>query len=257
MSDQECGNCGGTGYISVDRDGISAASRCPCYLDRMAASRVPKAGIPGKFARSTFDNFEIGGVANPVVGALRSKVRIAVKRFAVDFPSGAKKSLLLTGPPGAGKTHLAIAAFRTILEKGFDGVFFEYQQLLNLITASWNPASGVQERAAYGQALETPLLFLDDLGARRSSEWVEDTITSIITDRYNNERPLIATSNLRLDYGMSSGSTAGGSPRFEKTLAEVIGARSASRLAEMCVVVDFQGLPDYRQPEQGFSSQVR
>ena len=61
---------------------------------------------------------------------------------------------------------------------------------------------------------------------------------------------MIATTNLPLDQGTVSGSTSGGAPRFEKTLAEVIGPRSASRLAEMCLIVDFKGLPDYRRAEQ-------
>jgi DNA replication protein DnaC len=45
-------------------------------------------------------------------------------------------------------------------------------------------------------ALDAEILLLDDLGARRSSEWVEDTVAAIITHRCNVKKPLIATTNL-------------------------------------------------------------
>ena len=45
-------------------------------------------------------------------------------------------------------------------------------------------------------ALDAEVLLLDDLGAHRVTEWVEDTVTSIITYRCNNRKPLIATTNL-------------------------------------------------------------
>src|SRR6266540_4020892 len=52
------------------------------------------------------------------------------------------------------------------------------------------------DRAAYRAALDTEVLMLDDLGTHRVTEWVEDTVTAIITDRCNNRKPLIATTNL-------------------------------------------------------------
>ena len=45
-------------------------------------------------------------------------------------------------------------------------------------------------------ALDAEVLLLDDLGAHRVTDWVEDTVTSIITYRCNNRKPLIATTNL-------------------------------------------------------------
>ena len=50
------------------------------------------------------------------------------------------------------------------------------------------------DKEAYRTALETDVLVLDDLGAHRVTDWVEDTVTSIITARCNHRKPLIATS---------------------------------------------------------------
>ncbi len=62
----------------------------------------------------------------------------AVKRYADDFPLGQKPGLLLIGEPGTGKTHLAIAALRRIMQKGFEGVFTDFQTLLDRIRAGYD-----------------------------------------------------------------------------------------------------------------------
>ena len=100
------------------------------------------------------------------------------------------------GRPGTGKTHLAVAAFRAILAKGFEGLFFDYQNLLDRIRSSYDPTSQTSDKETYRVAMDKEVLLLDDLGAHRVTDWVEDTVTSIITARCNHRKPLIATTNL-------------------------------------------------------------
>ena len=186
---------------------------------------------------------------NPIGRQALSKVYIEVRRYAREYPLSEKPGLLLIGLPGVGKTHLAIAAFRTLMSRGFEGRFFDYQALLDSIQRGWDEQAGTADRAAYQQALDAEILLLDDLGARRSIEWVEDTITAIITSRYNDRKPLIATTNLSdsgVGYEAPGGQTASGYSRPGKTLSEVIGERSRSRLYEMCTVVRMPAVEDYR-----------
>src|SRR4029077_19175875 len=103
---------------------------------------------------------------------------------------------LLIGEPGSGKTHLAVAALKALLDRGHEGLFFDYKNLLDRIRSGYDSASGASDREAYRSALDADILLLDDLGAHRVTEWVEDTVTSIITDPCNNRKPLIATTNL-------------------------------------------------------------
>jgi len=80
-------------------------------------------------------------------------------------------------------------------------------------------------------------------------DWVEDVVTEIITFRYNHRKPLIATTNLSepaAGHQTSIGKTPGGVNRNGKTLSEVIGERSRSRLFEMCRVVNMPVVEDYR-----------
>ena len=135
------------------------------------------------------------------------------------------------GDPGTGKTHLAVAALRRIMEKGFEGLFFDYQNLLDRIRSGYDPSSNSSDKEAYRIAMDVDVLLLDDLGAHRVTDWVEDTVTSIITTRCNHRKPLIATTNLidtEAGYTVSDHRTK---------LEERIGPRARSRLFEMCKIV--------------------
>jgi DNA replication protein DnaC len=179
-------------------------------------------------------------------------VFLAVRSYVRDFPNPAKPGLLLMGDPGSGKTHLAVAAFRAILAKGFEGLFFDYQNLLDRIRSSYDPASQTSDKEAYRVAMDKEVLLLDDLGAHRVTDWVEDTVTSIITARCNHRKPLIATTNLiDPDAGyVTYEGTGSGKVDHRTTLAERVGPRARSRLFEMCRVIKMPSLGDYRVRKQ-------
>ena len=151
------------------------------------------------------------------------------------------------GDTGTGKTHLAVAALKAIIDKGHEGIFFDYQNLLDRIRSSYDKTSGSSDREAYRSAMDAEVLLLDDLGSHRVTEWVEDTVTSIVTYRCNHRKPLIATTNLSPDdTGSVAYTTPGGSDVHKKTLTEAIGERARSRLFEMCRVVRMPAVEDYR-----------
>ena len=110
-------------------------------------------------------------------------------------------------------------------------------------------SSGSSNREPYRSALDPEVLLLDDLGAHRVTDWVEDTVTSIITYRCNHKKPLIATTNLP-DPGAGDAvvrrSAISGQMDYRKTLADHIGERARSRLFEMCKVVKMPLVEDYR-----------
>jgi len=248
MSQGACEKCSGTGWVVHERDGMSGAERCECFGRRLAAERESHSGIPPNYVNASFESFQLP-TDNPISRQALSTVYIEVKRYAREYPLTDKPGLLLLGNPGTGKTHLAVAVMRTLLSRGFDAIFFDYQTLLERIQRGWDPASGTSDRDAYRQAMDAEILLLDDLGARRASEWVEDTVSAIVTHRCNNRKPLIATTNLpdsALGDSLVGKPEGPGAPRITKSLAEVVGERARSRLFEMCRVVNMPVVEDYR-----------
>lgn len=125
-------------------------------------------------------------------------------------------SLLLIGPTGTGKTHTAYAALR---------LYAEAVQMTAWSAASTaallgdlRPAAGRDTEKALAGYLDSPMLLLDDLGAAKPSEWVEEVLYRIIDARYNACLPSIFATNVS-------------SP---DELAARLGERAASRLTEMC-----------------------
>jgi len=232
----------------MDRGSLSVATPCDCRAQGRAARLEDRSQIPNLYRKASFDNFVVPGNENPTARRELTTVLLAVRQFVRDFPNEKRPGLLLIGETGCGKTHLSVAALREIISKGFEGLFINYQTLLNNIRAGYDAASNSANREVYQTVLDAEVLLLDDLGAHRTTDWVEDTINSIITYRCDNRRPLIATTNMPdPDAGSVTIQRSGlDKPEYRRTLAEQIGARARSRLFEMCTVVRMPLIEDYR-----------
>jgi DNA replication protein DnaC len=242
-----CKLCGGTGWKIVERGGLSGAERCVCAAATRARDLKEGSRIPPNYEQASLDNFQMPA-DNPIARQGLGTVLMQVRSFTRDFPTTTPPGLLLIGQPGSGKTHLAIGAMRVLLNKGHECLFFDYQNLLHRIRSGYDAASGVADREAYSAALDAEVLVLDDLGAHRVTDWVEDTVTSIITHRCNHKKPLIATTNLTDDERLIKSTSPSGVEHTirGRTLAEMIGTRARSRLHEMCRVVRMPAVEDYR-----------
>ena len=130
--------------------------------------------------------------------------------------------LLILRPTGTGKTHQAVGAIRTLAASGVTVGW--YADTAPGLFASLRPRDGVDGEAEYRKISTAQLLLLDDLVAAKASEWTEEILFRLVNDRYEAMLPGLYTSNV---------------PAAE--LRNALGARIASRLAEMCQQVALRG----------------
>lgn len=224
-----CAICDDTGWKPVTVDGVRRVVRCDCWQSEHTRRLIDDARIPPRYRRCDFDNFLVYRENEKLANAV-----LAVKRFATSFPN-VTKGLCLIGPHGIGKTHLAVAAMRTVLAGGSQAVFYEVSDLLRLIRSTYNPVIKTAEMEVLQPLLTAQLLVLDDVGKEKTSEWVEETMTFIVNTRYNHRLTTIFTSN----YEDNPDAEALDSLRVR------VGSRMYSRIHEMCDFVEYGGA-DYR-----------
>jgi DNA replication protein DnaC len=243
---ETCAICGGSGWKIIEREGVSGAEQCECTNAGREQRVEARANIPPLYQNSSLDNFVLPS-DNPVERPKLARVLLDVRGYVREYPKLEKPGLMFIGAPGTGKTHLAVAALRSLIGRGFEGVFYDFQALLNHIRSGYDAASGTMDRDAYRSALEAEILVLDDLGAHRVTDWVEDTVTSIVTQRCNNRRATIVTTNLRdPEVGDKRGSGLQDDIYSKYFLEERIGMRARSRLFEMCKLIKMPDVEDYR-----------
>jgi DNA replication protein DnaC len=134
----------------------------------------------------------------------------------------ASPSLLILGLTGAGKTYQAYGAIRMLAARGIP---LEWAAVTAPdLYALLRPHEGTDSETEFRKWAGSPLLLLDDLGAAKNSEFVEEVNYRLIGHRYNAMAPSLITSNV---------------PPAD--LAKMLGDRVASRLREMCLFVPLKG----------------
>jgi DNA replication protein DnaC len=161
------------------------------------------------------------------------------RRFIDEYPAS-ERGLLFLGHAGVGKTHIAVGVLREVIEKtGVAGLFYDTRDLLTTIRSTYDPVVRTSAVSILQPVMETPLLVLDDLGAERPTDWVEETMNLIVNTRYNERRTTLFTSNYS------------DVPDIEdpNSLLARIGFRMRSRLHEMCSVVEIDA-GDFRDTDK-------
>jgi DNA replication protein DnaC len=150
----------------------------------------------------------------------------AVQGFVDDLDANlsAGKGLWLMGNTGTGKTTLGMLVAKAALAAGKTVAVYFTPKLLTQIRQTYQATESEDAYDAFFHRLTSvDLLYIDDLGSERHTDWVVEQLYALVNERYENERSLLVTSNAERDVGEG-----------QRLLAEQIGTRTVSRLIEIC-----------------------
>lgn len=240
-----CPLCDDTGWKPVGDGKDRRFTRCDCRQPERSQRLLRQARIPRRYQHCELSNFEFEGPHRSLAPA-----RLAACKFVEEYPLS-KAGLLLIGPIGVGKTHLAVGIIKELIVKGVPCLFYDYRELLKEIQNSYNPSVATTEMEVLRPVFDTEVLVLDELGAVKPTDWVWDTVSHILNTRYNNERTTVITTNLpdlppaKLGAEARTERERACQAAREETLGDRIGERMRSRLHEMCKIIRMEG-EDYR-----------
>ena len=235
----DCTFCGGQGRRLVRDGDIPRMVPCSCRLLTHRAGLFNQAQIPARHANASFQSFEHN--SKEATRALGGTMTWC-KSFVEAGPSS--KGLILHGGVGRGKTHLMIAAIRSlILDHGVSVRFIEFSHLLTDLKKGFDEGRG--ESKTLGALGQIDLLAIDELGKGKSTDWERAVADELVSKRYNSMKPLLATTNYPPARSSGARTSNLSDDASLQTLEDRVGDRVFSRLMQMCDIQRVEG-EDYR-----------
>ena len=203
-----CPICKGAGFVHpvLDSGKVDFSRVVPCRCSRGELRKkktefLQKYSNLGSLAQLTFENLSPRG--KPARGSQSSqgteehfaKVYQAARAFA-DNPQG---WLVLLGPNGCGKTHLACAIANHRISLGEPVFYIGAADLLDHLRAAFSPTSDTTYDELFEQVKNVPLLVLDDLTLGSATAWAREKLDQLLHHRFNLKLPTVITAAVSLD----------------------------------------------------------
>jgi DNA replication protein DnaC len=178
--------------------------------------QIGEAAIPMRFIGRTLENF------NASTPEQQAALRVAVE-FVQEFESHAKRggSLIFSGLPGTGKSHLATAILQALMPRHC-GLYTTCMGVIRAVRGTWRKDSERSEQQVLNIYAEVPLLVLDEIGVQYGTDGEQTILFDVLDRRYRDMKPSIFLTN-----------------QDKKGFKEFIGERTFDRLTETSRWVPF------------------
>ena len=197
-SGQSCARCGGSGFLRYkvpygdpNFGKLRECPDCQTVASRRAHAMQAMSSLRGKLLTYSFKTFK------PVIGAKPAFVE------AQKFASNPQGWLVILGPNGNGKTHLAAAIANYLRERNIAVVFLNIPDLLDYLRNAFAPRrewddSNLSFEDRFEAIKSAPVLILDDFGAESETPWANEKLYQILNYRTDLGLPTVITGNLKL-----------------------------------------------------------
>ena len=183
---------------------------CPmCKREESDRKLFGAISIPRRFIGKTFENYIPDEHSRRVYDFFRGYAEHLQERI------DAGTSVILTGKPGTGKTHLACALLFEAKKKGFSAFFINIRKLFRAVRDTWREGAAESESQVIDRYVDLDLLVIDEVGVQAKSENEQHILYDILNGRYENAKPTIILSNETLP-----------------EIKQIIGERAYDRLRE-------------------------
>lgn len=175
-----------------------------------AEQRLKRAGIPLRFRARTLDTYRVENDGQRAALALADE-------FVTNWDAHSKAGTMVvfSGPPGTGKSHVAIGIGLELMARGATVIYSNTIDAIRAVRDTWRKGSERSELQVLDLFGGVDLLILDEVGMQFGTDGEQIQVFDIINRRYQDARPTILLTNL------------------SKTgLREFLGDRSFDRLRE-------------------------
>jgi len=200
---EACPICRGTKFIhpllASGEPDYSRLIPCGCArkeIDKKKTARLQTISNLGSLSKLTFDNLLPGGRNSDVVSQRLFQIALDEVRKFAENPQG---WLVLAGPVGSGKTHLACAVANLRISEGHPAVYMTAAELLDHLRAAFSPSREVEYDELFEQIKDIPLLILDNLNYSATTAWSKGKLDQLLEHRFNGRLPTLITTSMAVE----------------------------------------------------------
>jgi DNA replication protein DnaC len=192
---QDNGECPVCVAKNLDSDQKKSAEYARIREKRRAAEAITelhkKSGAPFRYCGESLENFEANTDAKK---AVLMRVTEYCRDFLETLLDG--RCMILVGTPGTGKTHLACAAMREVIEQGNSARYTTVSDFSRAIRATFSRKAEKTDGEVLDEYVDQCFLVIDEVGSSSGSDHEKQALFDLINRRYNSVRPTMILSNL-------------------------------------------------------------